>query len=246
MYEEPGREHLLSKYRERFSSGAIEEEVTRDLKLWDGTPKVLHVISRLVKTRDGLMLLSLVADRTEEVRLTRELEHKKKELEQLATHDALTGIKNRRLVLELMQHEVERARRYRFPLCVVMIDIDHFKHVNDTHGHLVGDEVLRQFAKILEENTRAVDIVGRYGGEEFIIVMPETGLDGALVSAERIRTAVENHEFFIRADLVLRITCSLGVTQGDPDMLDIDQLLGLADKALYCAKMEGRNRVSVA
>jgi diguanylate cyclase (GGDEF)-like protein len=192
------------------------------------------------------MLLAIVLDRTEEIRLMQELEEKKKELELLATHDPLTGLMNRRLVLELTHHELERARRYRLPVCVLMIDLDHFKQVNDTYGHLAGDDVLKQFASILSKNTRAVDIVGRYGGEEFVVVMPETGLEGALVFAERLRTAVERHEFVTRSGQKLHITCSIGVTQGEPELLDIDHLLALADKALYRAKEEGRNRVRVA
>jgi diguanylate cyclase (GGDEF)-like protein/PAS domain S-box-containing protein len=246
VYAPHEREHVLRRYRERFERGTIEEQMQREIELWDGSTRIFQVTTKFLKTSSGRMLLSIVLDRTEEIRLVRELEEKKKELELLATHDPLTGLMNRRLVLELMHHELERARRYRLPVCVLMIDLDHFKQVNDTYGHLAGDDVLQQFAIILSKNTRAVDIVGRYGGEEFVVVMPETGLEGALVFAERLRTAVERHEFVTRSGHKLHITCSIGVTQGEPELLDIDHLLALADKALYRAKEEGRNRVRVA
>lgn len=246
VYAEHERDHLLQSYKKRFREKSFSDELIRELELWNGEKKIFYLTNRSIRTRHGPMLLSLIADRTEEVRLQHELEDKQKELELLASHDSLTGLKNRRLALQLLEHEIERARRYRLPLCVLMIDIDHFKNVNDTYGHLVGDEVLRQFARILERNSRAVDIVGRYGGEEFVVGMPETGLDGALVFAERLRQSVEKHEFVITPKLTLRITCSIGVTQGEPETLDLDTLLALSDKALYQAKHDGRNRVGVA
>jgi diguanylate cyclase (GGDEF)-like protein/PAS domain S-box-containing protein len=245
-YAAEDRDEVLRLYRERFANQAIEKEFEHEIVLWNGKKKTVQVMSRYLNTSTGTMLLSIVADRTREHQLTLDLMEKQKELEQLATHDPLTGLKNRRLALELMEHELERARRYRLPLAVLMLDIDQFKEVNDTYGHLVGDEVLRQFGQILSSNSRSVDIVARYGGEEFLVVMPETGLNGALVFAERVRKAVEKHPFRSRDNIVVHITCSVGVAQGEPDSLDEDTLLSRADKALYRAKREGRNRVSAA
>ncbi|MGC8839905.1 MAG: diguanylate cyclase [Candidatus Sumerlaeaceae bacterium] len=246
VYSERERERLMTAYRKRWEEKSFSEEMVRELELWNGQIKILMGTNRFVHTRDGMMLLTFLNDRTREIRLQRELEKKQKELEQLATHDPLTGLKNRRLALQLLEHEIERARRYRLPICVLMIDLDHFKLVNDTYGHLAGDEVLRQFARILEKNSRAVDIVARYGGEEFVVAMPETGLEGALVFAERVRNSVEKHKFDIGQGCCVHITCSIGVTQGELELLEINTLLALADRALYRAKEEGRNRISVA
>jgi diguanylate cyclase (GGDEF)-like protein/PAS domain S-box-containing protein len=237
-------EKMLAKYRERFSRRSVEEVLRREVELWNGKKVVVEVASRFLVTREGEMLLSVITDRTKEELLARELEAKNKELEQLASFDSLTGLMNRRLALELMQHELERAKRYRTPTSVLMIDIDHFKRINDTYGHLVGDEVLRQFGAILQKNARGMDIVGRYGGEEFLVVMADTGLDGALVFAERVRSSVEGHDFAIKNGLTLKVTCSIGVAQSDLDTMDADTLLARADEALYRAKQDGRNRVS--
>ncbi len=246
VYAPAEREHILRAYKERFAKKEIEEVVVRELELWDGKKRTLELYSRYVRTAAEEMLLSVVLDRTREHQLARELMAKQKELEQLASHDMLTGLKNRRLALELLDHEVERAKRLRHPICVLMIDLDHFKQVNDTYGHLTGDDVLKHFAEILQRNSRSVDIVARYGGEEFLVAMPETGLDGALIFAERLRSAVEKTEFLTRDGKIIHLTCSIGIAEGTPELLDIDRLLALADKALYEAKRQGRNRVTAA
>ncbi len=166
-------------------------------------------------------------------------------LEQLASTDPLTDVLNRRALADRLLGEMERVRRYETTVSVLLIDIDFFKRVNDTHGHLVGDDVLTEIAELLQRAVRAVDVVARYGGEEFVIVLPETGAVGAASFAERIRELVEAKTFVQTADGTgLRITASIGVsTFPSPGVQTVEDLLARADQALYRAKAEGRNLV---
>ncbi len=162
-------------------------------------------------------------------------------LEVLAHTDALTQVMNRRALMSRLSAEVDRARRYDSPLSLLMIDLDHFKQVNDTHGHLIGDEVLRETAALLQRTIRSVDVVARYGGEEFVVVLPETPLAGAVRFAERIRALIEQQEFGS-----LRVKCSVSIGVAlfpDAGVDSVDDLLLRSDAALYRAKAEGRNRV---
>lgn len=164
------------------------------------------------------------------------------ELQRLAIIDELTGLFNRRHIFEVARLEFERARRYRRPLSIIMVDIDHFKQVNDQYGHLVGDQVLRIVANRCQENVRESDVVGRYGGEEFIILLPETGPDGAGLSAERLRVSVAEGQILARGQSV-QVTVSVGVASLDADCTDLDHLISMADESLYLAKARGRNAV---
>jgi two-component system, cell cycle response regulator len=165
-------------------------------------------------------------------------------LEALALTDPLTDLLNRRALTERVLTELDRARRYNSDVTLLMIDIDHFKRVNDTHGHLVGDDVLTEFAGLLQHAVRSVDVVARYGGEEFVIILPETGQPGAVAFAERIRERVEQHGFAQDEGLKLAVTTSIGVaTFPTPDVSSVEELFQKADQALYRAKAEGRNRV---
>lgn len=162
----------------------------------------------------------------------------KKELEKLSITDQLTGVYNRRKFDDSLADEVQRATRYSQELSLIMIDMDHFKDVNDTYGHQVGDDVLIATAKLINEHVRNVDIVGRYGGEEFVVICPNIGLEQAEKVAEKLRAEVQKHNF----DAVGNKTISLGVAEfveGDTT----DSLVKKADTALYKAKNEGRNRV---
>jgi len=165
-------------------------------------------------------------------------------LEVLAHTDPLTAVLNRRALTERLASELERVRRYESQVSVLLIDIDHFKRVNDSYGHLVGDDVLMDVGSLLQSAVRSVDVVARYGGEEFVIVLPETGLMGATAFAERIRELVEAHPFQHAGGSVLRLTASVGVaTYPSPGLDTVEDLLATADQALYRAKAEGRNRV---
>jgi diguanylate cyclase (GGDEF)-like protein/PAS domain S-box-containing protein len=165
-------------------------------------------------------------------------------LQRLAQTDYLTEVYNRRAFFELAAPELERSRRYHHSLAFILMDVDNFKKVNDTYGHLVGDRVLQNVARACQRSLREVDKLARYGGEEFIVMLPETDGPGACRSAERLRQVIEGAEISTHQGPV-RITASLGVAVIPPDCksLTIDRLLGRADQALYQAKQAGRNQV---
>jgi two-component system cell cycle response regulator len=164
------------------------------------------------------------------------------QMRRLAETDPLTETYNRRALLEKLAQEMDRAQRYETILACLMIDIDNFKKVNDTYGHLIGDRVLRQMANLLRREQRAVDVVARYGGEEFVILLPETGVTGARIFAERILRRVSGHEFGEPGHPV-HMTTSIGVaTYPHEGVDDCDAMLRLADENLYKAKNDGRNR----
>ncbi|WP_229202144.1 GGDEF domain-containing protein [Pseudoduganella aquatica] len=166
-------------------------------------------------------------------------------LEQLATTDPLTGIANRRRMTEQIAKELDRARRYRHPLALLMVDIDHFKRINDTYGHDVGDQAIVAVAGALSAGLRSIDLVARFGGEEFVLLMPEASLETAGGAAERLRETVSQLRIEIDGGLEVSLTISVGVAasylQEAPD--SPSSLLMRADKALYQAKNEGRDRV---
>jgi diguanylate cyclase (GGDEF)-like protein len=168
-------------------------------------------------------------------------------VEELARTDPQTGLLNRLATLTVLAAEVERANRYERPLSVALIDIDHFKRVNDSHGHAVGDEVLRHVASVLRDNVRAADVIGRYGGEEFLLLMPETDVDGGLTSGENLRRVVGRTQLSVKAaghELEIGVAISVGVTgHAGRRSVDVDQLLREADAALYDAKEGGRDQV---
>jgi two-component system, cell cycle response regulator len=162
----------------------------------------------------------------------------------LALTDELTGLYNRRYLLAHLDELVARVSRDGLDAAVLLVDIDHFKQVNDTYGHAAGDDVLRELAARATNTVRSVDLVARLGGEEFVVVMPETGPAIAVAVGERLRLAIANEPFTIRAsDERLPITVSIGITSAIAGGDDRDRLLKRADDALYCAKAEGRNRV---
>ncbi|MBI2406980.1 MAG: diguanylate cyclase [Gemmatimonadetes bacterium] len=165
-------------------------------------------------------------------------------LEVLAHTDPLTQVLNRRALTVRLASELERARRYDSVLTLLMVDLDHFKNVNDTHGHLVGDEVLREVATLLQNEVRSVDVVARYGGEEFVAVLPETSLVGATTFAERIREHIAATPFAASMVEPLHLTASIGVSSYPSATINtVDDLFARADEALYRAKADGRNRV---
>jgi two-component system cell cycle response regulator len=163
-------------------------------------------------------------------------------LREQATHDGLTGLLNRNSILEKLDEEVSRAGRANSPVSVLMADLDRFKSINDTYGHLAGDAVLREAARRMKATARAYDAVGRYGGEEFLIVLPGCGTADAWRHAERLRDAIADEPFQLE-DRDLQVTCSFGLASTDSTAPA--QLVKRADEALYQAKAEGRNRVAV-
>ncbi len=161
-----------------------------------------------------------------------------------ANTDALTGISSRRIIIEELERRVPEAQRYNLPLTVLLMDIDHFKQINDSYGHLKGDRVLKLISQKCKEIIRGIDLLGRYGGEEFLTICPNTSTADAAVLAERIRAMVENLSTFgegSHGDL----TISIGVASLSNKEMSAQQLIHLADRALYVAKREGRNKVVI-
>ncbi len=174
--------------------------------------------------------------------MVRRLKEDQQKLEQLATTDSLTGLANRKQIMTGMALQMEHYRRHGTEFSILMLDIDHFKTINDTHGHLVGDDVLMALARILTASLRSLDSAGRYGGEEFLIILGKTDRHQAEQTAERIRQAVAQYDFS-HDETPLHVTISAGVACIGPGDATISHLIGRADRALYAAKAAGRNRV---
>ncbi len=229
----------------------ITEDVTDQLALRERLERQVERHKRVLREQE------VISDRLVNVR--RELEHNKaelekknrqleeasQELERLSVTDALTGLHNRRHFDQAYDHEIRRSNRYKHPLSLLYMDIDHFKEVNDTHGHDAGDEILRDLGKLLRMYLRETDTVVRHGGEEFAAVLPETDRETAGMIGERLRAAVELHESRFRG-LNLQVTISVGVASAEGGEIDPATFLQQADQAVYRAKEEGRNRVVLA
>lgn len=166
-----------------------------------------------------------------------------KKMEDLATTDGLTGLHNFRFFHERLAHEMERGVRYKQPLALILLDIDFFKKVNDTHGHPAGDKVLKAVAAILAASVREIDLAARYGGEEFVLLLVNTDAKGAYAIGERIRASIERSIFDIGNEKTLRITSSMGISSFPSDAADQRLLISRADSAMYQAKRDGRNKV---
>jgi diguanylate cyclase (GGDEF)-like protein len=163
-----------------------------------------------------------------------------------ATYESLTGLLRRDAVLDLLEHEIERAQRYQRPLSLAMADLDYFKEVNDRFGHLAGDTLLKEISRAASQGLRSTDLIGRYGGEEFIMVLPETEIGGAVRVAEKIRDLIERTTVPMADGSHAQVTISIGIAalgdvRGGP--LTPRQLIAAADRSLYEAKHAGRNRV---
>ena len=162
------------------------------------------------------------------------------EIYRLTIIDGLTQIPNKRYLLDFLEREMARAKRHQRPLHLAMIDVDHFKNVNDEYGHVVGDAVLRGIAEVLQDNVRRDELAARYGGEEFAIVLPETDLESARAFSDRIREEIAERSFDHEGKEI-RLTVSIGLAEFDPS-LNVLQFIELADRRLYLAKGEGRDR----
>lgn len=218
----------------------IHHQYTRDLS---SRVKVLELAYNLeTTTRISEALQEQNKALREEVRLRKQAQAR---LEDLSRLDPLTGIYNRRYFFELAEREFSRSRRYTRPISVIMIDLDYFKAINDTHGHAVGDQVLTEVALRIQECVRKVDIACRYGGEEFLVLLPETSLAEASVLAQRIWNTLTSHPTSTKK-LTIPVQASIGVACTKQDSaLSLDELIEQADKALYRAKELGRNRIEL-
>lgn len=190
------------------------------------------------RTPEGkpLLLAGIVFDVTSTKELQQNLELANKSLTNLSTTDALTQIHNHRYLIDQLRNLIDQSRMNKAPLTIALFDIDDFKKVNDTKGHMVGDEVLRDVAKIMSQSVRGNDIVGRYGGEEFMMILPHTDLEVAYQVCERIRQKIESHPF--SHELVVTISGGIGPYEGE----DYVEFIAKVDKKLYEAKKSGKNK----
>ena len=193
----------------------------------------------------NMMIERLRRSHAEVQEASRALQDQNRLLEKLAVTDSLTGVHNRKKLDDILADQFARFRRHHRPFAVMMLDLDHFKSINDNYGHVAGDRILANVAAILKRSVRTVDFVARYGGEEFVVVLVETTLDAAMDVAERIRAAVEVPHFGI-TDNPISVTVSLGVTHSREGDDGQEAALARADHALYKAKHAGRNQVQIA
>jgi len=209
-----------------------------ELGAWDFLVKPVHPVELSARVKAMLRLKELQD----------KLKMRVHQLERLSIIDELTGLYNKRYLIEFLRREINRSKRFGFMLSCIMIDLDGFKKINDTHGHLRGDRILKELGGLMAEMIRSYDFASRYGGDEFTLVLPQqTNPDGARELAERIRAAVEKHAFEKGSSgRSVSVTVSMGLSTFKPrDPDNYEAILERADKALYQAKFQGRNRIVV-
>ena len=228
-------ETIPDKLVEAFEAGT-DDYLTKPL-----TPKLffarLRAAQRVVQLQEELAF-----DREQMVRFSNELSIANKRLQQQALTDALTDLPNRRFAMERLEQEWALTQRGERALSCMMLDIDHFKKINDTFGHQLGDEALKQVADALRKTARAQDVVCRYGGEEFLVICPDTGATAAYQAAERMRVSVESLRMLAPDGRCVPLTISIGVAEKEGAMAEMEKLINRADENLYAAKKQGRNR----
>jgi len=197
-----------------------------------------------LNTSYEMLVIDLRQAKEKAEKLADELHNANVKLHELVFCDALTGLFNHRFFQEAMDREFDRSRRYKRELSLILFDIDHFKRINDSHGHLVGDRVLVAVSRATERSVREADIIARYGGEEFAVILPETDFSAARAVAERLRRDIESHDIDVDG-ITIKLTVSVGYTSYRPGAAIQDKraVIGMADKALYIAKQSGRNMV---
>ncbi|MCE5230554.1 GGDEF domain-containing protein [bacterium] len=232
------RRHAKLEYKNFLQSSDTQEIILHDMESTNGTfVNGVRITSHPLHDRDkilvGSTLFGFFLRDEAELEADQQLFH-------LASNDALTSLRNRGVLNMELEKEFDRARRYGRSLSLVMFDIDHFKHFNDTYGHQMGDSVLQEIGRLVKANIRFNDLGARYGGEEFAIILPETAIDGALIQAERLRVAVQNN-IMPHDGASISVTISLGIAQLEAGITSVEELIRAADRALYQAKAEGRN-----
>lgn len=216
--------------------------LTTAIMLWYLMPKALAIPSNAMLEERNAELVRTKSKLEESNRtLEKRVMERTRELAELATTDSLTGLLNHAEILKQAEYELNRSIRYKHQFSVLMIDIDHFKSINDEHGHRIGDRVLLEVSNIIKGSCRHIDKLGRYGGEEFLVICPETDKESAYELAERIRAHVDE----MKSADIDHVTCSIGVASYTMEE-HRDELINSADRALYKAKHEGRNRVVMA
>ena len=233
-------ETAMSAMREHLQGRSVVYEVEYRIRAKDGSYLWYYDRGKVTAFDENgrpLFVAGIVFDITEKKKAQQELERQNEFLSEQMMLDSMTGVANHGAILEMLRRDLSLAQKSQGDLCIVLFDIDDFKLVNDTRGHLFGDRVLTGFAELVRTIIRSGDSFGRYGGEEFLLILPQTNKAGALRIAERIRTAVEEHRFF--GDI--RITVSGGLKQYGGG--DAEELIEQADRNLYLAKAAGKNRI---
>jgi diguanylate cyclase (GGDEF)-like protein/PAS domain S-box-containing protein len=239
---ESDRPLVAKNVRARMSGDVDETAYTFRGFRRDGAPLYVEVYGSALQVDDQRIMVSVFLDITERIRVEREIQALQATLREQSTHDALTGLYNRRYFEEALGRELVVAKRSGHPVTVVMADLDFFKAVNDTFGHLAGDEVLKTFGEWMRRSSRASDFCFRWGGEEFLLVLPHMSLDDAANRAEQLRAAFATSGV-VCDGVKIAITASFGIASFPHDGTTIDQLVNAADARLYVAKASGRNRV---
>lgn len=243
---EEDRARVIEQLRQRLSGEAATVDYAIRGRRKDGTPLDIELHGAVMELGGKRALITVIMDITERVRAERELQILHQRVREQAAHDPLSGLYNRQYLNETFAREISRAQRSGRPLSVVMFDLDHFKAVNDRYGHLAGDEVLKAIGSLLHAQSRAGDICCRYGGEEFLLLLPEMNRAMARDCAERLRMTLAGTAIHHGDGKSLQVTASFGVAVYPQDGSSSEALIAAADAALYAAKAAGRNRVQCA
>jgi hemerythrin len=242
-----GTDMLMAKQVDGVNQGRSPEEVYLDIEKNNqhSTGQLLAAVKKLLYQISARNKQLLELNETLELKVnerTRELSQANKKLQELASTDSLTGVLNRRAFMEEARNMFDLAKRYQRPLSLLMLDVDHFKRVNDTYGHQTGDFVLTRLSAVMKDSLRSTDIISRIGGEEFAIVLPETDLDKTIELTERLLHTIRNTEMKDDLERPFKITASIGVATVPPVASGLEEVMKEADNALYKAKTEGRDR----
>jgi diguanylate cyclase (GGDEF)-like protein len=235
------REKGISEILQGIGLGPDTELLRLPLAFEENLLGILWVGGKGIKKTD-LPIMSIFA---KQIGISLERARLFQEVQSLALTDPLTGLQNRRSLFELGRIEFSRAQRMQRPFCCMMLDLDHFKQINDNYGHPLGDQIIQEFAERCKSSVREVDLIGRYGGEEFLIFLPETDSETAMQVAERLRASVEGMPIKV-SDREINVTVSIGVSRKDENTLELETLIARADQAMYIAKHKGRNNVKIS